>query len=145
MNERIKGLYKTQILAHSKNPFQEGELEGATHVLQAYNSMCGDKYTLYLKIENDRVEDAYFKGYGCAISKASSSILTKKSIGKSMEELDALVRLFLKIVSAKEEVSPEDLTDEEELLAFSAAREFPEREICATMSWKVVQEELLKE
>ncbi|MEL6534370.1 MAG: Fe-S cluster assembly sulfur transfer protein SufU [Bacteroidota bacterium] len=143
MNERIKSLYKTQILAHSKNPFQEGELADATHVLQASNPMCGDKYTLYIKVEEDRVADAFFKGYGCAISKASSSILTKLSIGKSLKELSDLVELFLKIVDAEEEALPEELTTKEELLAFAAAREFPERETCASLGWKVVQKELL--
>ena len=142
MNERIKGLYKSQILKHSKEPFQEGELADATHTLEAYNPMCGDKYLLYLRIVDDRVEDAWFKGYGCAISKASSSILTQQSIGKTLGELEALIEVFLRVVNAEEPVSAEELTNDEELLAFSAAREFPERETCATLGWKAAQASL---
>lgn len=139
MNERLKNLYKTQILTYAKDSTHEGELTGATHALEAYNPMCGDKYTIYLLVKNGTVNDAKFKGYGCAISKASTAILVEKIMGKELSEVEALVSLFLQVINAKSPHQPEELTSDEALLAFAATREFPERKKCASLSWDAVR------
>ncbi|MFT6828485.1 MAG: nitrogen fixation NifU-like protein, partial [Roseivirga sp.] len=78
--------------------------------------------------------------YGCAISKASTSVLTKQLIGKELKEIERVIDDFLKILDPAEAQSPEQITDEEELLAFAAARAFPERLDCANLSWKAVKD-----
>ena len=140
MNDRLKNLYKTQILAHAKDQTHVGVLSNATHILEAYNPMCGDKYTLYLIVENESIIEASFKGYGCAISKASTAILVHKIAGKELSEVKAIVTLFMEILDENSDQSPESLTQDEALLAFAATREFPERKKCASLSW----EEMIK-
>ncbi|KYG79698.1 hypothetical protein AWW67_10250 [Roseivirga seohaensis] len=142
MNDRLKALYKTQILAHAKNPFNEGVLEDYTHKLQAYNPVCGDQFDLYLKFEGDVIQNTSFRGYGCAISKASTSVLIKQLLGKSKSEAKVLVELFLKLINPESSESPESLTSDEEFLAFASAREFPERLTCANLAWEKLKEVL---
>lgn len=142
MNDHIKSLYKKQILAHAKSPFNEGVLEDYTHKLQAYNPVCGDQFDLCLELEGDIIQNTSFKGYGCAISKASTSVLTKQLLGKSKNEAKALIELFLKVINSESSESPESITSNEELLAFASAREFPERLTCANLAWKKVKEVL---
>ena len=141
MNDRIKGLYQTHILSKSKDQKWQGQLDEATHVIEAYNPMCGDKYTLYLKIVGDGVEDARFEGFGCSISKASTAVLTEMVIGKKLAEIKPLIDDFLELIDADSDRLPEAITSDEQLLAFAAAREFPERKTCASMSWEELQEE----
>ncbi|KYG74446.1 nitrogen fixation NifU-like protein [Roseivirga ehrenbergii] len=142
MNDRLKALYKTQILVHAKSHFNEGVLEDYTHKLQAYNPVCGDQFDLYLKFEDNIIQNTSFKGYGCAISKASTSVLTKHLLGKTRSEAKALIELFLKVIDPESSESPESLTSDEELLAFASAREFPERLTCANLAWKKLKEVL---
>jgi len=144
MSRRLKELYKSQILEHSRNPFNERETPGSTHVLEAYNPLCGDKYSLFLKIEDGHIIDASFKGYGCAISKASSSILVKKSIGSSLDEMRELIHLFKGIIDPDSKIKAESLSTDPELLAFSATRSFPERKKCASLSWDELEAMLKK-
>ena len=94
MNDRIKGLYQEHILAKSKDESKVGILENATHTLEAYNPMCGDKYILYLFIQDNIVKEAMFEGYGCAISKASTAVLADTVIGKSLEEISVVIKAF---------------------------------------------------
>jgi len=142
MNERLKELYKAQILTFAKDSSNEGELSNATHILKAYNPMCGDKYTLYLVVEREVISNAKFKGYGCTISKASTAILVDKIIGKELTEVASLVTLFMEIINEQSEQSAESLTNDEALLAFAATREFPERKRCASLSWEELQKAL---
>lgn len=141
MNDRIKGLYQEHILAKSKDESRIGQLKNPTHVLEAYNPMCGDKYTLYLFIENNLIKEAMFEGYGCAISKASTVVLIDTIIGKSLEEISAAIKNFLQLIDARSDKEPEEITSDDQLLAFAAAREFPERRTCASLSWNEFNEE----
>ena len=145
MNDRLKALYKSQILKRSKNPEHFGEMPGATHVLEAYNPMCGDQYKLFLKLDGELVTEASFHGYGCAISKASTEVLTQRIIGKKLSELDDMVTLFLSVIDPESAVDPEEITEEDELQAFAGTRQYPEREQCASLSWaelaKFIQED----
>jgi nitrogen fixation NifU-like protein len=143
MTDKLKQLYKTQILKHSQNPFNEGKLEAYTHLIKAYNPVCGDQFDLYLNIIDQQVIEASFTGYGCAISKASTSVLTKQIIGKGKTEIDAFVADFLKLLDPNASQLPEEITADEELLAFAAAREFPERLSCANLAWLALIKDVL--
>ncbi len=135
MNDRLKSLYKTQILQRSKNPEHFGEMADASHVLEAYNPMCGDQYKLFLKIENGVVNAASFYGFGCAISKASTEVLTQRIIGKKLIKIGEDIDLFLTVIDPESTQDPVNITEEEELLAFAGTRKYPEREQCASLSW----------
>ena len=140
--KRIKELYQGPISEHARHPFHEKVLSEANIIFTAYNPLCGDKYTFYLLVEEDKVLDASFMGYGCQISKASSSVLVKKLIGRSLAEVRSLVREFLTLVDPHSHRTPEDIFQEIELLAFSKTREFPERIECARLGWSELQRQL---
>lgn len=135
MNERLKELYKKHILIKAKDERNVGELEGYTHLLEAYNPMCGDKYTLYLKIADDTIQSASFKGFGCAISKASTAVLAARLIGISLTEAGELTSLFLELINPDSKAAVEAITADEELQAFAGTREYPERQQCASLAW----------
>jgi nitrogen fixation NifU-like protein len=143
MTDKLKLLYQTQILALSKNPYNEGKLSSYTHLVKAYNPLCGDQYEVYLNIIENRVIEASFTGYGCAISKASTSVLTKELIGKELEEIEEEINEFLRLLDYNEPVTPDEITNNEQLLAFAAARQFPERINCANLSWNAIKEQIL--
>lgn len=132
MNEKLKNLYKTIIMKHNSAPVFFEKKENATHVLKAYNQICGDRFELYFEVENGVIEDLSFHGFGCAISKASTSVLVKKLKGKKIEEALLLCQKFQTVTDAGKEME-ENI--EEEFEAFSAAKEFPGRLKCATLSW----------
>ena len=132
MNERLKGLYKMIILEHNKEPFFYEKNEAATYVLKAYNQICGDRFELYFEVENGVIEDLTFHGFGCAISKASTSVLVKNLKGKDFVEALLFCRKFLSVTTSELGID-ENLG--EELEAFSAAKEFPGRLKCATLAW----------
>ena len=136
MNDRLKQLYQSVILKHSKEPVHFEKKEQATYILEAYNPLCGDKFQLFFEIEDGKISQLSFHGYGCAISKASASVLVKKLEGRPVEEGLALCREFLAMLQAEKE-NPEDV--DEELAAFTAARAFPGRMKCATLSWEEME------
>ncbi len=135
MNERIKKLYKTVILKHNSQPFYFEKKEHATHVIKAYNQICGDRFELFFEMENGVIEDIYFHGFGCAISKASTSVLVKKLKGKNINEALELCNAFESITEIKEPDENVEMKIDDELEAFSAAKDFPGRLKCATLSW----------
>ncbi len=143
MTESIKTLYKKIILENSRNPFNQSEMEKPDLFFTAYNPMCGDKYNFYLKLNDNKVIDASFTGYGCSISKASSSILVKKIIGSSVPEVKKLIADFLELLDTESKIEPHQILEDEDLLAFSAARNFPERIQCAELGWKELEQQIL--
>ncbi len=136
MNERLKQLYQSVILKHHKEPVHFEENEAAPYILEAYNPLCGDKYRLFFELEGGKVSRMSFHGYGCAISKASSSVLVKKVEGVPVEEALRLCHAFLEMLQTGEE---QPLSADEELDAFTAARSFPGRMKCATLSWEEME------
>ncbi|MEN0003591.1 MAG: Fe-S cluster assembly sulfur transfer protein SufU [Bacteroidota bacterium] len=138
MNEKLKQLYQSVILEHQREPFHYQKQENASLKLEAYNPLCGDKFELFLEMKGDRITEAYFFGYGCAISKASSSVLVKRIIGKSLEEVRELFDQFYDVVQP-DAGAPVSNVDEE-LEAFAGARQFPGRLKCATLSWDALKE-----
>ncbi len=140
MNDKLKQLYKTVILKHNNAPFHYEKKEGAAHQLEAYNPLCGDRFNLFVELKEGIIESIHFHGYGCAISKASTSVLVKNLEGKTMKQALALCDKFQQVVSPDGTVTNEL----EEFEAFAAAKDFPGRLTCATLSWEVVQSFLVE-
>ena len=136
----LRALYQEIILEHNKKPRNFRKLEHATRTLEGYNPLCGDHYTLYLKIENDMVVDISFEGAGCAISKASASVMTTMLKGKSKDEAQGLFETFHKLVTGElKDISFETLG---KLAAFAGVSEFPARVKCASLAWHTMRNAL---
>ena len=141
MNEKLKKLYQSVILKHDKSPHNFAERKNATHIMEAFNPICGDRFTLYFEIKNGRICEVSFHGFGCAISKASTSVLTKKIEGKRVREAKKIIEKFMSQFAEGElndnmESELNEHIDDEEMTAFLAARDFPGRLECATLAWK---------
>ena len=138
MDQTMQAWYRDAVLKMAKSPYHEGKPEGDFVEVKAYNPLCGDQYTLFLRMEGDRVAELWWQGFGCAISKAATSVLAKHAEGLSVAAFEALLHNFLQVVAADATAKPEDLVAAEELQAFVAARDFPERATCATLSWEAL-------
>ncbi len=134
--EDLRELYQEVILDHNKNPKNFKKLENATHTAEGYNPLCGDRINLYLQVEADRIKDISFEGSGCAISKASSSVMTDELKGKSLAEAEELFKKFQDIITGKTEA---DFADGK-LSVFAGVREFPVRVKCAALAWHTMFE-----
>lgn len=136
MNE-IQELYQQVILDHNKNPRNFGELTPHNRFAAGHNPLCGDQIDIYLNIENDIITGVSFKGSGCAISKASASIMTTLLKGKSFENVKVMFDEFHNVVTS----SPDTELDMEslgKLAVFGGVREFPARVKCASLAWHTV-------
>lgn len=140
MDTKLKQLYQSVILKKSKTPFNFEKRPSAAYQIEANNPICGDRFTLFLDIQDGRITEAAFYGHGCAISKSATSILTENLIGKTLEEAKNYSALMPKIVDPKQDLDQLDA----DLLAFAAARNFPERATCATLSWEKMQDFILE-
>ncbi len=128
----IKDLYQEVIVDHNKNPRNFGKLEDATKTLEGFNPLCGDRLTLYIKTENDQIQDISFDGSGCAISVASASLMTDAMKGKSLEEAERLFDQFHNLITSDDEL---DLEQMGKLAALAGVREYPARVKCASLCW----------
>ena len=138
--EEIQALYKAHILPENKLPYHfEANLSANTQ-LDAYNPMCGDKFHLHLNVKEDRFDEVNFEGFGCAISKASTSILLKKIEGISRGEAKVLCDKFIN--SLMEESPVEKLGDELDTLV--TLKDFDGRVDCIKLSWEALLEYLNK-
>jgi nitrogen fixation NifU-like protein len=138
----LRELYQATILDHNKKPRNFRVIEEATHEADGHNPLCGDQLTLYARVDDDgRVADVSFQGSGCAISKASASLMTEFVKGKTLEEVAADFERFHVLVTAppNEEPSAEGLG---KLAVFSGVREYPARVKCATLAWHALQSAL---
>ncbi len=165
----LQSLYQDVILDHSKRPRNFRVLEGADRRAEGYNPLCGDRLTLYLRIQDDRISDISFKGAGCAISTASASILTETLKGKTRAEAETLFEIFHDLVMGKGSGSAgagsagpvptgtragaapaaagRDAADARapllgKLAVFSGVSEFPVRVKCATLAWHTLKSAL---
>lgn len=136
--EKSKRLYQGLILEYNRSPLYFEKRGGAGVELEAWNPVCGDKFKLYLDLNAGKVEQASFHGYGCAVSKASASVLMKKIQGLPLDDLAALVAGFL----AHFQAGAVTETADPELAAFLPAREFPGRLRCATLAWEALADYL---
>ena len=137
----LKQLYQEMILDHNKNPRNFKELEHPTHKSEGYNPLCGDHYTLYLKVEDGKIVDEGFDGAGCAISKSSASIMTTCLKGSTVEEAEQLFENFHRMLT--EETKPEDLPGKLcKITALQGVKAFPTRIKCATLVWHTLKSAL---
>jgi len=129
----LRELYQEVILEHNKAPRNYREMETANHTAEGYNPLCGDHLTVYLDLEDDSIRDISFQGSGCAISKASASLMTQSLKGKTRAEAETLFDLFHKLVTGQ----PANGSRAElgKLTVFSGVSEFPVRVKCATLAW----------
>ena len=144
-------MYSDIILSHNSTPFHfEKKLE-APIILEAYNSMCGDKFKIYLRLENEFISEIFFHGYGCAVSKAATSILLKKIFEKNISEAEKIIKNYFFILEndfekinlhekniLKNNFNEKNIFTEEEISAFNAVKNYPERKTCAILSWQTV-------
>jgi len=143
MNE-LSELYQQVILDHNKNPRNFGILEHHNHTAEGHNPLCGDQIEIYIDVEDGIIKDISFKSSGCAISKASASIMTTLLKGKNLEEVKELFEKFHHLVTTdKDEVF--DLDSLGKLAVFSGVREFPTRIKCASLAWHTLVAALEKE
>jgi nitrogen fixation protein NifU and related proteins len=133
----LRELYQQVILDHNKNPRNFRELENASRRIEGYNPLCGDHYTIFLDVDGDVVRDVSFVGSGCAISKASASVMSSTVKGKSRDEVERLFETFHKLVTGDN--SGVDVADLGRLAAFSGVSEFPARVKCATLAWHTLK------
>jgi nitrogen fixation NifU-like protein len=131
----LRDLYQETILDHNKRPRNFKKLENANRSADGYNPLCGDKVKVYLRVEDGRVQDLSFEGSGCAISKASASVMTESLKGKSVQEVESIFKRFRDLVMGK----TEDADDLGKLVVFSGVCEFPTRVKCATLAWHALQ------
>ena len=129
----LRELYQELVLDHNSRPRNFRELENATTRMEGYNPLCGDRVTVYVKLDDGRIEDMSFQGSGCAISRASASMMTATIKGKTIEEAERLFGAFHEMVTGGVEPGDEDDLGDLEVLAGVA--EFPSRVKCATLSW----------
>lgn len=134
MDAELKELYQQVILDHNKSPRNFGKLEHANHSAEGYNPLCGDKVNVYIQLENDVVKDISFQSSGCAISRASASLMSSELKGKTREEAEKIFNQFHDLIIGKldEEKSFEELG---KLAVFSGVKDFPSRAKCATLPW----------
>jgi nitrogen fixation NifU-like protein len=133
MSQDLRELYQDIILDHSKHPRNFGKLAEANRQARGNNPLCGDRITLALKLDGDRIADAKFEARGCAISVASASMMTDMVKGKTVEEARALFEQFHGLVTGKPMDDESD--DLDRLAALSGVRDFPSRIKCATLPW----------
>lgn len=142
----LNDLYQEVILDHNKAPRNFRRLGKVCRHADGYNPLCGDRLTVYIDLDGDQVRDISFEGSGCAISKASASMMTESLKGKSRAEVMALYKEFHALVTGLRESEPtvggeHDAPDVDlgKLVVFSGVREFPVRVKCATLAWHTLR------
>jgi nitrogen fixation protein NifU and related proteins len=128
----LRDLYQEVILDHNRRPRNFHALADASHQAEGYNPLCGDRVTLYVKLEGDVISDMAFEGSGCAISKASASLMTDALKGRTLQDARALFTRFHRMVTTPTDQPVEDLG---KLSALAGVREFPVRVKCASLAW----------
>ena len=128
----INELYQEVIIDHGRHPRNAGILEGATHQKEGYNPLCGDKVTVYCLVENHTVKEMRFVGCGCAISLASSSLMSQVIQGKTEAEINALFCQFRAMVMGEKVTCPDSMG---KLSVLEGVKMYPSRVKCALLGW----------
>ena len=132
----LSDLYQEVILDHNRRPRNFRTIDGASRQQEGYNPLCGDRLTVYVTLEGDRIADVAFQGSGCAISKASASLMTESLKGKTVTEARALFEKFHAMVTSSPDTEAEDLG---KLSVLSGVREYPTRIKCASLAWHTLK------
>ena len=132
----LTDLYQEVILDHNRRPRNFHKLADPSHSAEGYNPLCGDRLTLYLKLADGTIEDVSFQGAGCAISKASASMMTDALKGRTLAEANALFDRFHRMVTTPPDQAVEDMG---KLSSLAGVREFPVRVKCASLAWHTLK------
>ena len=134
----LKQLYQDIILEHGKSPRNFGRCKKHTHEAKGYNPLCGDKVQIFLNLNKEKkVENLTFEGSGCAISMASTSIMTELVKGKSLEAAKKIVFDFLDMIKNTQKIKSEELDEDQKttIMSLSGVKQYPMRVKCATLAW----------
>ena len=137
MSSDLGDLYQEVILDHNRKPRNFGELPGANRRAVGHNPLCGDRITVQVDLEGDSVKDVRFDGSGCAISKASASMMTESIKGRTRAQAEELFQEFHRLLT--EDGAATDPKTLGKLVVFSGVREFPVRVKCATLAWHTLR------
>ena len=132
----LNDLYQEVILDHNRRPHNFRVIDPASAKQEGYNPLCGDRLTLFLTLDGDIIRDAAFQGSGCAISKASASLMTDAVKGKTVAEARALFEQFHEMITSDPGTPTPDLG---KLSVFSGVRDFPTRIKCASLAWHTMK------
>ena len=138
----LTDLYQEVILDHNKRPRNFRAIASPSHQAEGYNPLCGDRLNLYVQVDGDVITDVAFQGSGCAISKASASLMTDAVKGRTVAEAQALFDRFHHVVTTPPDQPVEDLG---KLSALAGVREFPVRVKCASLAWHTLKAALARE
>ena len=138
----LSDLYQEVILDHNRRPRNFHELSGASHCAEGFNPLCGDRLTLYLKLEGETIQDVSFVGSGCAISKASASMMTDALKGRTIADANRLFDRFHRMVTTPPDQAVEDMG---KLSSLAGVREFPVRVKCASLAWHTLRAALAQQ
>ncbi|MCC6398875.1 MAG: SUF system NifU family Fe-S cluster assembly protein [Bacteroidetes bacterium] len=130
----LNELYQQVILDHNKAPRNFRKMEDATKRVEGYNPLCGDHFTVYVKVDGDRIVDVSFEGAGCAISKASASVMSAMVKSRTVAEAEELFGEFHRLVKGELQ-GEEEIERLGKLAAFAGVSEFPARVKCASLAW----------
>jgi nitrogen fixation NifU-like protein len=133
----LRDLYQEVILEHSKNPRNYRVLADASNSVEGFNPLCGDHFTVYLKMDGDKIADLGFQGAGCAIAKASASVMTQMLKGRTRQEAERLFDRFHDLVTGK--APSGDAEGLGKLAVFSGVAAFPIRVKCAILAWHALR------
>ncbi len=132
----LSDLYQEVILDHNRRPRNFRTIDDASRKQEGYNPLCGDRLTLYVRLDGDRITDVAFQGSGCAISKASASLMTEALKGRTVAEARELFEKFHEMVTSSPDTDPADLG---KLSVLSGVREYPTRVKCASLAWHTLK------
>lgn len=132
----LSDLYQEVILDHNRRPRNFRVLDNPTHHAEGYNPLCGDRLTLFLQVDGTKIADVGFQGSGCAISKASASLMTDCLKGTNVDDAKALFERFHRMVTTPPDVEVEDMG---KLSVLAGVREFPVRVKCASLAWHTLK------
>ena len=133
----LRDLYQEVILDHNRSPRNFGRLDDADLQADGHNPLCGDRLSITVKLDGDRVTDLRFEGSGCAISKASASLMTEKVKGGTLDELRGLFDRFHRLVT--DQTAPADDAGLGKLAVFAGVRDYPARVKCAILAWHTLR------
>jgi nitrogen fixation NifU-like protein len=138
----LTDLYQEVILDHNRRPRNFRTIASPSHHAEGYNPLCGDRLNLYVQVNGDTITDVAFEGSGCAISKASASLMTDALKGKTVSEANSLFERFHRVVTTPPDQPVEDLG---KLSVLAGVREFPIRVKCASLAWHTLKAALDRE
>lgn len=141
MSMDLRELYQEIIIDHNRNPRNHYAMDDATTQANGFNPLCGDKLTVYLKMDKDKLSDVSFVGCGCAISQASASLMTEALEGKSIEEAEDIYHRFHNMLT----LDDEQAESMDKLSVLAGVKTFPARVKCATLAWHTFEAALHKE